>query len=66
MICSVCEDCGWVCETHPDRPFQGERACTCGGGAGEPCRFCNASDEDTQPRMLNDFRIEFDKRGWRH
>src|SRR5258706_14852208 len=31
MICSVCEDCGWVCENHPDKPWEGEHACTCGG-----------------------------------
>jgi hypothetical protein len=37
---AVCDDCGWVCENHPDRPFQGESACTC-GGAGAPCPRCN-------------------------
>jgi hypothetical protein len=21
MKCSLCEDCGWVCEAHPDRPI---------------------------------------------
>jgi hypothetical protein len=31
MKCSRCEDCGWVCENHPDRPWDGEHACTCGG-----------------------------------
>jgi DNA invertase Pin-like site-specific DNA recombinase len=30
MKCSLCEDCGWVCESHPDRPWEGEHACTCG------------------------------------
>ena len=22
--CEVCEDCGWVCESRPDRPWEGE------------------------------------------
>src|SRR5450631_3266898 len=35
MKCFVCEDCGWVCESHPERPWEGEHACTC-GGAGMP------------------------------
>jgi hypothetical protein len=67
--CAVCEDCGWVCEAHPDRPFDGERACTC-GGAGTPCSSCNASIADTGPRFPKGFRVEFDnefdKKGRRH
>jgi hypothetical protein len=45
MKCSVCDDCGWVCEAHPDRPFKGEHACNC-GGAGESRSWCN--DDDTR------------------
>jgi hypothetical protein len=22
--CAVCEDCGWVCESRPDSPWEGE------------------------------------------
>ena len=55
MKCAVCDDCGWVCENHPDRPFQGERACTC-GGAGAPCPRCNESDEDTKPQAPEGIR----------
>src|ERR1700754_1750126 len=40
MKCSRCEDCGWVCENHPERSWEGEHACTC-GGAGMPCPRCN-------------------------
>src|ERR1700722_4428055 len=36
MKCSACEDCGWVCENHPEKPWEGEHACRC-GGAGMPC-----------------------------
>jgi hypothetical protein len=28
--CFRCEDCGWVCENHPDRPWQGAYARECG------------------------------------
>jgi hypothetical protein len=27
MKCTLCEDCGWVSESHPDRPWNGEHAC---------------------------------------
>jgi hypothetical protein len=37
MNCLLCEDCGWVCEGHPDRPWEGEHACNC-GSAGMPVR----------------------------
>jgi len=42
MKCALCEDCGWVCESHPDKPWDGDDACGC-GGAGMPLRpgfFC--------------------------
>jgi hypothetical protein len=34
--CLVYEDTGWVCEDHPDQPWEGPHACAC-GGAGAPC-----------------------------
>jgi hypothetical protein len=37
MKCAICEDCGWVCENHPERPWHGAHACAC-GGAGMPCQ----------------------------
>ncbi len=27
-----CQDTYWVCETHDDRPWSGDKACGCGGG----------------------------------
>ena len=44
MRCEVCEDTGWVCENHPDRPSDcggstSKRVCGC--GAGMPCLLCN-------------------------
>jgi hypothetical protein len=30
MKCARCCDTYWVCETHDDRPWDGEHACGCG------------------------------------
>jgi hypothetical protein len=60
--CSVCEDSGWVCEGHPDRPWEGGHACGC-GGAGAPCPACNATDRHEAPRLPDGFWIEENK-GW--
>ena len=65
MKCALCEDTGWVCENHPDTPWSGEHACSC-GGAGMPCSKCNPSDADHPPRPPAGMRIEVDKDGWRH
>jgi hypothetical protein len=35
MKCLCCEDTGWVCENHPDQPWEGPHACSC-GDAGMP------------------------------
>ena len=64
MPCKICDDAGWVCENHPDLPWDGPRACSC-GGAGAPCPACNVPTKD-EPRTPTLFRIEFDKNGWRH
>ena len=49
----------WVCEDHPDKPWDGasdmEDACHC-GGAGMPCPICNPSDEVTARRCPKVFR----------
>jgi len=49
MKCALCEDCGWVCEDHPDAPWDGIHACIC-GAAGMPCPQCNPSDLGHPPR----------------
>src|SRR5216684_319842 len=61
---ALCEDCGWVCENHPDRPWEGEHACTC-GAAGAPCPQCNAPARGEAPRLPDGHRTQFDKKGWR-
>jgi hypothetical protein len=25
--CLLCEDCGWVCERHTEKPWDGQHAC---------------------------------------
>jgi hypothetical protein len=42
--CFRCDDCGWVCEAHPERPWQGPLACEC-GAPGAPCPDCNSSHD---------------------
>jgi hypothetical protein len=51
--CSLCDGGGWVCEEHPDQPWQGPHACTC-GAADAPCPHCNSA-EDEPPRLPNGF-----------
>lgn len=51
MPCPHCDDCFWVCENHPEQPWEGDRACSC-GGAGMPCKICNPYDEDNPPKEL--------------
>lgn len=63
--CNNCDSMGWVCEEHPDIPWDGPKACNC-GGAGMPCLVCNPCDENTAPRELAGSTIVFDKDGWRN
>jgi hypothetical protein len=65
MKCFLCEHTGWVCENHPDAPWDGEQACIC-GGAGMPCPQCNPSDLSHPPRPPAGTHIAFDKEGWHH
>jgi hypothetical protein len=65
MKCTLCEDSGWVCEDHPDAPWDGEHACIC-GAAGMHCPKCKPSDLSHPPRPPAGTHIEFDKKGWRH
>jgi hypothetical protein len=52
--CARCDNSRWVCENHPDKPWLGDNACSC-GGAGMPCPVCNHSDEDTPPELPEGF-----------
>jgi hypothetical protein len=65
MKCTLCEDCGWVCEVHSDRLLEGDHACKC-GGAGVPCPWCNVPAGDEPPRMPERFKTDVDKVDWRN
>jgi hypothetical protein len=39
MTCARCQDVRWVCEAHPDKPWD-KRLLKC--NAGEPCPDCNS------------------------
>ncbi len=57
MACPLCDDAGWVCENHPDRPSDcgnSTRPCTC-GGAGMPCPMCNEPAPGKRPRLPTGF-----------
>jgi hypothetical protein len=49
--CTNCDDTGWVCEGHLDRPWKGasDRADACDCGAGTPCACV---DDDVTPEEL--------------
>ena len=55
VSCEACDSTGWVCEGHQDQPWQGPRACGC-GGAGAPCKRCN----DMEPPRVADMIQEID------
>jgi hypothetical protein len=65
MRCTLCEDCGWVCESDPGHLWQGEHACDC-GEAGMPCLWRNRTEEGETPRVPKGFKAEFDKDGRRN
>ncbi len=42
MKCEACDNTGWVCEAHPDRPS---------GAAAMPCLVCNQPEPGERPRL---------------
>jgi hypothetical protein len=44
MVCEHCAGTGWVCENHPDRPWDKNLRNGCECGAGEPCARCNGAE----------------------
>lgn len=49
-VCPACDGTNWVCEAHPDQPWEGPHACMC-GAAGAPCPHCNRAEDGEAPRM---------------
>jgi hypothetical protein len=64
--CEFCDDTGWVCENHPDRPWRGftSRIDACECGAGAPCDACNRGDSPDISRA--GMKVRTDKDGSRH
>jgi hypothetical protein len=58
--CSRCRDARWVCENHPDKPWNAEHEMIC-RGAGMPCPDCNEPDDAERPAMGDDFTPVFDR-----
>ena len=67
--CVRWDDIGWVCEDHPDKPWDGasdrEDACHC-GGAGLPCSMCNRTVGQQLPEMPPGYRTMIDTDGPKH
>jgi hypothetical protein len=62
--CARCNNSRWVCESHPDRPFIGALACTC-GGAGIPCPTCNPFNGFAEPAPPDGFAVDaISNRDW--
>jgi hypothetical protein len=60
--CKTCQDEGWVCEAHPDAPWNAKLPGGCQCNAGEPCPDCNFSlGRDDPPRMPPSFEPHPDK-----
>ncbi len=59
--CDNCKDFFWVCEDHHNVPFTGDNDCC--GGAGMPCKECNDSDYENEPRMPEGFQVFANKNG---
>jgi hypothetical protein len=55
--CKRCDGCRWVCEAHPDRPWEGPNACGC-GAPGAPCPACNKPDDNSSPALPVGFEVE--------
>jgi hypothetical protein len=64
MPCPACDNTGWVCEEHPDRPWRGTSrradACDC-VKVGMPCEACNPSGGIDKPPAISPIaRVTFD------
>jgi hypothetical protein len=54
-LCLRCDNARFVCEAHPDLPWEdGPRACPC-GAAGKPCPLCNQVEDGDVPEMPEGF-----------
>jgi hypothetical protein len=49
MKCALCEDTGWVCENHPDTPWNGEHARSCGSAGMRPALSAIRATSNDRP-----------------
>ena len=50
MKCEFCDNTGWVCEDHGDRPLKADskrEGDACPFGAGKPCPRCNRNSRQS-------------------
>jgi hypothetical protein len=47
--CARCQDVGWVCEEHPERPWSNKTEGGCQCGARMPCPDCNPAADAAHP-----------------
>jgi hypothetical protein len=69
MPCLLCDDTGWVCEGHEDRPWGGlsKRGDAYECGPGVPCPRCNVPVPGEAPDWSKaGVKTGFDKDGSRH
>jgi hypothetical protein len=53
--CPICRGIGWVCENHPEKPWDLELGCVCGAGA--PCNDVpDRHQEDIKEAAMADGR----------
>ena len=67
--CSACDDCHWVCEAHPDRPWKefSTRGDACDCAPGMPCPLCNKPGEGERPDLPPGVKVAMDDdKGPRH
>jgi hypothetical protein len=55
--CPLCNNTGWVCEKHIDRPWKGNYACNCGADSA-PCRVCNYPHPGKAVRFLTQDELD--------
>lgn len=53
--CPKCRGIGWVCENHPEMPWDDAIGCTCGAGTPCPCNSAEGHEEpDTSQVIINE------------
>jgi hypothetical protein len=66
VACNLCDDTGWVCEDHGDRPLKADskRPDVCPFGVGIPCPRCNRDSRHVAhvPRLPLGMQVALDRK----